>query len=178
MIVRRATFEEVPAAMALAHESFMSAVAPHYSDRGIRTFLDFASPDAMLKRVQENYVVYVAYREERIVGMAATRDGSHIAMLFVAPHAQRKGVGRRLLEFALSECTAEAVTVNASPNSETAYLRFGFRPSSEEKYVDGIRFIPMMVQRKGLNKAPAPTSGTVTGRADTPPAPVPPVAHL
>jgi hypothetical protein len=27
MIIRRATFEEVPAAMALAHESFMSAVA-------------------------------------------------------------------------------------------------------------------------------------------------------
>ena len=159
MLVRCAKLEEVAPAVALACESFMAAVAPHYDQDGIRTFLDFASPEAMLKRVQENYAVYVAYEEEQLVGMAATRDGSHISMLFVAPHAQRRGIGRMLIELALSKCSGDVITVNASPNSDGAYVRFGFRKLSDEKVIDGIRFIPMALEKKKPNQRSEPTPG-------------------
>src|SRR5690242_6009542 len=38
MTIRPATLKEIPAAVALACDSFIKAVAPLYSDEGVRTF--------------------------------------------------------------------------------------------------------------------------------------------
>ena len=80
--------------------------------------------------------------------MAHVRDGHHLAMLFVRPDAQRKGVGRSLLELVLAESTAGTITVASSPNSEGAYRRFGFERISDEKIDRGIRFIMMALTLK------------------------------
>lgn len=146
--IRRATLEESSAVAALARDSFMAAVAPHYNEEGVRTFMEFATADGMLKRMTENYMTYVAHRDEELVGMAHVRDGSHLAMLFVVPHAQRSGVGRALVEASVTGSASDVVTVNASPNSEQAYLRFGFRRTSAEQVIHGIRFIPMALKRQ------------------------------
>ncbi|MFO1449837.1 MAG: GNAT family N-acetyltransferase [Opitutaceae bacterium] len=155
MTVRRALTEELPALSLLAQRSFMAAVAPLYSEIGVRTFLEFASTEAMVGRIAEGAVTYGAYDARGLVGMAQVRGGSHLCMLFVAPEAQRLGVGRSLLAALLPECTAEVVTVNASPNAEGAYLRFGFRRTAEEKTVDGIRFIPMARPKEPVVLSPA-----------------------
>jgi GNAT superfamily N-acetyltransferase len=152
MKVRRATREEVAAVVALARESFNAAVAPLYGEEGKRTFMEFATAEAMLKRMSENYVTYVAHRDGELVGMAHVRDGCHVAMLFVKPQAQRRGIGRQLIEYALAECTSDTVTVASSPNSEGAYLRFGFERSAEERVDRGIRFIMMALNRKKTNQ--------------------------
>ena len=165
MNVRRATEEEVPTVVTLARESFEAAVAPLYGKDGNRTFMEFASVDAMLKRMRENYVTYVAEHEGELLGMAHVRDGHHLAMLFVRPHAQRRGIGRRLVEFAAAECASDILTVASSPNSESAYRRFGFVRIADEKVDRGIRFIMMSRDRKSPNKAPEPTPGAVTPRA-------------
>lgn len=156
MNVRRATAEEVPEIVVLARQSFDAAVAPLYGEDGHRTFTEFASTESMLKRMGENYVTYVAEREGKLVGMAQVRDGHHLAMLFVMPEAQRKGVGRRLLEFVIAECTSDTITVASSPNSEGAYVRFGFTRIADEKVDRGIRFVMMALNRKNPNKSPDP----------------------
>jgi GNAT superfamily N-acetyltransferase len=147
MVIRSASPEEIPAVMALARESFMAAVAPHYSAEGVRTFLDYASADAMGKRIEEGHRAFVAYEGGELVGMALIRGGSHLAMLFVAPHRQRRGIGRRLFETVLGAVSGNVVTVNSSPNSEGAYLKLGFTRTGGEAERNGIRFIPMEWRR-------------------------------
>jgi predicted GNAT family N-acyltransferase len=110
--------------------------------------MEFATAEAMLKRMSENYVTYVAHRDGELMGMAHVRDGSHVAMLFVKPQAQRSGIGRELIEYAVAECTSDTVTVASTPNSEGAYLRFGFERVAEERVDQGIRFIMMALNRK------------------------------
>jgi GNAT superfamily N-acetyltransferase len=151
MTIRRATLDEVPAVVALAREAFMDAVAPLYSEEGVRTFMEFVSPAGLRERMAENCVTYVAYRGRELVGVAHVRDGSHVAMLFVVPRAQRTGVGRALLAVAVGECTSDVVTVKSSPNAEGAYQRYGFKRTAPEQTDRGIRFIPMAVERKAFN---------------------------
>ena len=164
MIIRRATLDEVPAVAALAREAFMDAVAPLYSEEGIRTFLEFVSPAGLRARMAENCVTYVAYRDRDLVGVAHVRDGSHVAMLFVAPRAQRTGVGRALLTMAVGECTSDVVTVKSSPNAEEAYHRYGFKRTAPEQIDRGIRFIPMAVERKAFQLTSAPAAPPVARR--------------
>jgi GNAT superfamily N-acetyltransferase len=157
MTIHSATLQEIPVVVGLARESFIDAVAPLYSADGVRTFLEFATVEAMQKRMQENYATYVAYRDDTLVGMAHVRDGTHISMLFVAPGEQRKGIGRALLEAVLAESTGNVFTINASPNSEQAYIRYGFRRTADEEITNGIRFISMSLKR--LNQSLQPTAG-------------------
>ena len=155
MNVRRATAEEVAAVVTLARESFTAAVAPFFDEEGKRTFVEFATAEAMLKRMSENYVTYVAHRDGELVGMAHVRDGCHVAMLFVKPQAQRGGIGRELIEYAVAECTSDTITVAAAPNSGGAYLRFGFERVAEERVDRGIRFIKMALNRKSRTQTDA-----------------------
>jgi len=147
MTIRSATLHEIPAVVALARESFIHAAAPLYGDEGVRTFLEFATVEAMQKRMQENYTTYVAYRDDTLVGMAHVRDSTHISMLFVATGEQRKGVGRALVEAVVTESTGDVFTIHAGPNSEQAYIRYGFRRTADEQITNGIRFIPMSLKR-------------------------------
>ena len=165
MTIRRATVQEIPALALVARESFMAEVAPYYSEEGIRTFLEFVSPEAIAKRLAENCVAYVACEGGRFLGVAMTKASSHISMLFVAPGEQRKGIGKQLLKVALDDCHAQSVTVNSSPNAEAAYLRFGFERTSGEIGDHGLRLVPMIFKKPAPNKAPEPTPGSVTPRA-------------
>ena len=143
MIIRKATPEELPAILALVHQSFMEAVAPHFSQEGIRNFFDYARMNSMRERMQANHVTYVAYKEDELVGMAHVKEQTHISMLFVAPKWQRNGIGREILNTIIREAYGDKITVHSGPNSKDAYRKFGFLPTSEEKQVNGMRLIPM-----------------------------------
>ena len=157
MTIRIANLEEIPAVVALSRDSFMSAVAPLYGDEGVRTFLEFATVEAMLKRMSENYATYVAYREDTLIGMAHVKDRAHISMLFIASNEQCKGVGRALVEAVIAESNDRVITVHSSPNAEQAYTRFGFRRTADEQVTDGIRYIPMSLKRPNQALKPAAT---------------------
>ena len=143
VMLRVAFCDEIAAAAALARESFHAAVAPLFTEEGIRTFLGFASDEAVLKRSRENCLTMIACEGERIVGMMQLREGTHLAMLFVRPGHERKGIGRALVDAAMSRCATPVLTVKSSPNAVGAYVRFGFSPKSAEEVVEGIRVVPM-----------------------------------
>ena len=147
MHLREATTEDFGPAAELARRAFDMAVAPHCSSEGAATFHAYASEAALRNRAEEDHLTVVAVEAGHIVGMAQVKAGTHLAMLFVLPEAQRRGIGRRLMEFVLTMSGPGELTVNASPNAEPAYLRFGFRRMSEEQIKDGIRFIPMQRPR-------------------------------
>ena len=67
----------------------------------------------------------------------------HIAQLFVQTSQQTKGIGTLLLNHAISQCSADKITVNSSMNAVSYYKQQGFVPTQEEKNVNGVSFLPM-----------------------------------
>ena len=133
----------------LVADVFGRDVAPGYKPEGVSEFSRYAAPGGLAGRLREGHVILVAEDGPRkVVGMVEVRDFSHISMLFVMGSVQRRGIGRDLVTRAVEMCRernpdASTVTVNASPNSVTAYERFGFRSSGGEQERNGIRFVPM-----------------------------------
>lgn len=126
---------------------FNQFVAPKFSQEGIKEFLKYIQPDALINHLNRNHIGFIA-SIRKIVGMIMMRDYNHIALFFVESEHQRKGIGRELLLTALEHCRLQdaktsQVTVNASPNSITAYKRLNFELMDKEQCVNGIRFIPM-----------------------------------
>ncbi|NJB69282.1 GNAT superfamily N-acetyltransferase [Desulfobaculum xiamenense] len=140
--------DETAQAAALIEESFDHGVAPLYPREGIEEFKSFVTPQSLRERLSGTGFAFAAERDGTLVGVVEVRDGHHIAMLFVAPHCQRQGIGRMLLRHATTAClerdpTLDAITVFSSPNSVGAYKRFGFAADGPEQEKNGIRYTPM-----------------------------------
>lgn len=135
-------------AIDLVRRVFLVSVASEFSTYGVDEFLGYANAESMRKRLGANHFALVAFLEGVIVGLIEVRNNDHISMLFVDNQYQQQGIGRALIQQAISACTETgldliSMTVNASPNAVAAYKRIGFLPVDEEKLVNGIRFTPM-----------------------------------
>jgi Acetyltransferase (GNAT) family. len=87
---------------------------------------------------------YGAYRDNKLVGVIATRnDHHHIGLLFVDKSYQRKGIGRQLIQHILDMKDEEPITVNSSPYAHEFYKKLGFLDTSEEQITNGVRYYPM-----------------------------------
>lgn len=127
---------------------FNQFVAPEFSQEGIKEFLKYIQPDALIDHLHNDHFGLIASVNAKIIGAIMVRDFNHIALFFVESQHQRKGIGRKLVLTALEHCRlhdakTSHVTVNASPNSINAYKRLNFKPTDKEQSVNGIRFIPM-----------------------------------
>lgn len=135
-------------------EVFNQFVAPEFSQEGIEEFLKYIQPDALAAHLKSNHFGFIASVGSKVIGVIVVRDYNHIALFFVDSKRQRKGIGGELLRMALERCRfhdekTSHVTVNASPNSETAYIRLNFESTNSEQCVHGIRFVPMSIGLKG-----------------------------
>jgi GNAT superfamily N-acetyltransferase len=129
-------------------EIFLDSISPLYDDLGTETFLNYIDPERLQERNREGdrYSQFLIEDSEGIVGFMEFRDGSHVSLLFVKKVHQRKGWGKKLLDFAESlakEHHHSDMTLNASPNSKEAYLTLGFIEQSELRMVNGVIFFEM-----------------------------------
>jgi ribosomal protein S18 acetylase RimI-like enzyme len=128
---------------------FDEFVAPDCSPEGVREFLRYAEPGAMLNRVLGgDHFILVAVAHERIVGMIEMRECYHICLCFVDRAYQARGIGRSLWSRALDTCVQRRpglceVDVNSSLFAVPFYERLGFRTTGPEQVNGGIRFVPM-----------------------------------
>ena len=127
---------------------FAEFVAPLYQDEGVDEFSKYVTAKALADRLTAGNIFVVAENGSKTIGVIEMRENHHIALLFVEASSQRQGVARELIRQAVALCRERAhdlqtVTVNSSPNAFAAYRRLGFRPTGEERTVNGIRFIPM-----------------------------------
>lgn len=140
MRIEEISGKEKEKALELVLSVFMQYEAPDYSEQGIQSFKDFISNREKI----DNLKFYSAYLDDALVGVIATRNnGNHIALFFVDGRHHRKGIGRKLFEYALEKSTGDKITVNSSPYAVEIYKKLGFVPDSGEQVVDGIRFTPM-----------------------------------
>ncbi len=136
----------------LVRQVFDSNVAPLYSAEGNEEFYRYIKLEDFLQRIRTNHRVFVARDSSgSVVGVVEIRDCFHISLLFVRDDLQRSGIGRSLVEQAITVAKAAgsvSMTVNSSPNAVTSYESFGFRVVAEEQLMNGIRFIPMALTLK------------------------------
>jgi GNAT superfamily N-acetyltransferase len=128
---------------------FMEYIAPSYAPEGVREFFRYIDPAALRERCRKNHFSLVALHEEAIVGIIMIRDSGHVSLLFVDKSFQGQGIGRELLNRAISVSRSKnpelnKLTVNSSPNSVAAYRKFLFHETAPEQVIKGIRSIPMV----------------------------------
>ncbi|MDO4732102.1 MAG: GNAT family N-acetyltransferase [Bacillota bacterium] len=140
MEIRSLEAGELPAALALAWESFLAYEAPEYAPEGVATFRASLESREFCAALE----FWAAFEAGEMLGMLATRSGrQHISLFFVAIPHMRRGVGRALFRFLLPLCPGPALTVNSSPYAVPFYARLGFQAEGPEQLRDGIRFTPM-----------------------------------
>lgn len=146
-VIRPAKTDEWEDAMALAWRTFNKFVAPEYSDLGIKEFYDFVSDNGVRKMfLIGEYKVWIAVKDNEVIGIVSVRSKRHISLLFVDGGYQKCGIGRNLLytaaEYMLENGETYA-TVNASPYGVEFYHRIGFKDTGEERVESGMRVTPM-----------------------------------
>jgi GNAT superfamily N-acetyltransferase len=129
---------------------FAKYEAPVYPEEGIKTFKTFIAPDNIKNMVCDNgFEIYCCFENDKLVGVLAYRDMSHISLLFVHEEYHRRGIAKTLLCNALDELIASdkyitQITVNSSPYALDIYKSMGFIATSEIQQQNGLLFIPMV----------------------------------
>lgn len=139
--------EEGVEAVALILSLFEQYIARDYTDEGSVVFRDYVTASSLVTDDAENFAL-VATVEGSIVGIAKIKRKNHLSMLFVSSDHQGRGLGRRLLEAAMSECIKRdpevvRLTTNSSRFGFPFFIKQGFKAVSEEAIINGVRFTPM-----------------------------------
>lgn len=124
--------------------TFHHLAVQYQSTAGIQAVAALATAAAMAEGdINEEELTFVALIQDTIIGVLKLDLAyQHIVLLFVLPEMQSRGVGRALLKAA--DALVRMETVNASANSVSAYMRYGFMPcGAEQTSTDGIRYVPM-----------------------------------
>ncbi len=126
--------------------AFQDSVASGLSEEGINAFSGLSSPEAFSKRLVEDNTMFVYEEQGQILGMVELKEGRHVAMLFVSPAHQKRGIGQKLIAAALACRRVQSVTVSASIPSVPAYQSYGFNVVGAEEEKQGLRYVPMQIE--------------------------------
>jgi GNAT superfamily N-acetyltransferase len=118
--------------------AFMEGVADTVKPEGVEAFKALATPEAYKSRMESGNVILAAKEGAQIVGVIELKEGKHLAMLFVDPCAQRRGVGQALLSAILPFVKVDPLSVRASLPSVPFYERCGFVKDGDIAEVSGL----------------------------------------
>lgn len=154
MTVRKINSTDLTVVSSLCIDSFMGEVASTLKEEGIKTFQSIASIAGLERRMEADNEMLVCVKNGEILGYIELKEGRHIAMLFVSPSSQKKGIGKLLVSAIFPYAKSDVVTVSASLTSVPAYLSYGFECTGEASESAGLKFQPMRIeltsQKRGL----------------------------
>lgn len=137
--IRKVLNEEMKDALKLVWRVFLEYEAPDYSDEGIKEFKK-SIDDVNWVNAREFYGAFI---EEKLVGVIATKDATHIALFFVDGKFQGQGIGKKLYNKIIELNNQGFFTVNSSPYAHKIYKHLGFMDTDIEQCINGLRFYPM-----------------------------------
>ena len=150
VFVRKMEEKDLESVSATCMASFQQSVAGTLSEEGVSTFSKIAATNAFLERMKGDNLVLVAEIDGKVEGVIELKEGRHVAMLFINPECQKKGIGKALLSSALNYAKVETITVSASLSSVPAYEKYGFKCKGGVDESAGLVYQPMEIT---LNKA-------------------------
>ena len=145
---------DIKGALDLVWTVFEEFEAPDYSSVGIEEFKSFINYSFIMGKLEKGEMNFWGSRdcEGNLTGVIATRDESHICLLFVKKEYHRQGIARNLFDIVKEECKkrdgTEKITVNSSPYAIEVYHRMGFVDTGNERTIKGISFTPMVYMLK------------------------------
>jgi len=149
-MIKEINKNDLKQALDLVNDVFSEFVAADYSEQGKNAFKDYLDKkyDEVFSDLESGHKKMWGYfHDDKIIGVIATREFSHIALMFVDKHHHRKGIARKLFNIVLEELHEEQdathITVNSSPYAVTAYECLGFVKIGEQQEKDGIVYVPM-----------------------------------
>jgi GNAT superfamily N-acetyltransferase len=138
--IRKILKEEMKKALELVWKVFLEYEAPDYTEEGIKEFKKTIDDVSWI----EARDFYGAYDESnKILGVIATKDVTHIALFFVDGKYHKQGIGKKLYYKVESLNNNEFFTVNSSPYAHEIYKHLGFIDTDKEQSIKGLRFYPM-----------------------------------
>ena len=150
-MIKEISKSDLKQALDLVNEVFSEFVAVEYSERGIATFQEYLKTkyEEVSADLESGHKKAWGYHQNgEIIGVIATRNVSHIALMFVDKRYHRKGIARRLFDTVLADLKGNAdvtqITVNSSPYALKAYEKLGFiKTAEQQEHENGIIYIPM-----------------------------------
>jgi predicted N-acetyltransferase YhbS len=143
MPIRRINSTDLHSVSSVCIDAFMGTVAATLQEEGVKTFQTIASTKSLESRMEADNDMLVYEDDGEVVGYIELKEGRHIAMLFVSPDFQKKGIGKSLISAMLSYAKNNVITVSASLTSVQAYLHYGFVCSGEPSESAGLTYQPM-----------------------------------
>ena len=138
--IRKILKEEMQKALELVWKVFLEYEAPDYTEEGIKEFKKTIDDISWIE-TREFYGAYDA--SNKILGVIATKDITHIALFFVDGKHHKQGIGKELYYKVESLNNNGFFTVNSSPYAHEVYKHLGFIDTDKEQSVNGLRFYPM-----------------------------------
>ena len=140
LVIKRILNVEMKLAMDLVWKVFLEYEAPDYTEEGIQEFKKAIDDTAWI----EARDFFGAYDDDnRLLGVIATKDITHIALFFVDGKYHKQGIGRKLYDKIKSINDKGFFTVNSSPYAHDVYKHLGFVDTNTEQCVNGLKFYPM-----------------------------------
>lgn len=127
-------------ALKLVLKVFLEYEAPNYTEEGIEEFKRTINDSDWVQARD----FYGAFDENnKILGVIATKDITHIALFFVDGKYHNQGIGRKLYDKVKSVNKNGFFTVNSSLYARAVYRHLGFSDIGKEQCVNGLKFYPM-----------------------------------
>ena len=146
MQIREIREKDAESISMICMRSFETSIASSLPCEGVLTFTKIAKASAFLERMQQDNTILVAEDKQRIVAVIELKAGHHIAMFFVDPDFQNKGVGRALFSAILPHVRTDILTVSASLSSIDIYKKYGFEYAGEVGESAGLVYQPMELE--------------------------------
>ena len=127
---RLARFEDARAIGELARRVTRRWILPGQSPAAALKILTSMSAKAIRTVMLEGRRFHLALLDDRVVGVAAMRDDSHLFQFFVSTRHQGRGISRRLWQRVMRDAVRRAgtrrFTLNSSLVAVSVYRRLGF----------------------------------------------------
>lgn len=132
--------DDAPALAALFRTTIMALPDTHYSSAQRAAWASAADDEtAFAARLDEGWI-RIAIDEKEVIGFAQINLPGHLVMLYVAPQAQRKGVGRALMDDMVMLAGAmgsKEISAEASLEALPFFRALGFAELGEEEVLRG-----------------------------------------
>ncbi len=147
MKIQQVNSTDIDAVTSLVSEVSDIDILPLFNSQGQQEYKKHVLPDLVTAIDDRRYLSVKAVSGGKLVGFAALRDNNYVMYLFVDKSTQGTGVGSQLLHFLLNTTDAKEINLRSSINAVGFYIRNGFKPSGDESEFNGIRFVPMTLER-------------------------------